>query len=78
MDKTLRLTLNIPGNDRHLDIGVILADIARKLRDVESLKSGQHEVIVFGDGSVSLDLAMVWEPKVSTVAVPQKKGRAAA
>jgi hypothetical protein len=61
MDKTARITISIPGNNRHIDASVVLGDLARKLRGVD-LAAGQHEIILFGDGSVALDLSMQWEP----------------
>ena len=78
MNKTLRMTLTIPGNNRHIAIDVILADVAKKLRDAASLSAGEHEIIIFGDGSIVLDAALAWEPKASPVAIPQQKKRKAA
>jgi hypothetical protein len=75
IDRTARITLNIPGDNRYIAIDVLLADIARKLREVGSLKAGEHEIIVFGDGSIVLDSALAWEPKASNVAPQQPKKR---
>ncbi|MBA3870999.1 MAG: hypothetical protein H0X30_17795 [Anaerolineae bacterium] len=49
MDKTMRLTISVPGDNRAIDPGAVLADLARKLSSV-SLASGQHEIIIFADG----------------------------
>ena len=75
MDKTCRILISIPGDNRAIDPGTVLGDLARKLRDI-SLQSGTHEILIFADGSVVVDAAMAWEPAKALPIVQQSKRKA--
>lgn len=73
MDKTARITISIPGDRRTIAADVVLGDLARKLRGCE-LGAGQHEILIFADGSVVLDASLAWEPaKVAPVVDNRRK-----
>lgn len=60
--KYTKLQISISGRQRYLDARVVLSDLALKLSG-KTLASGEHEIIIYPDGSVELDSVTIWTPK---------------
>lgn len=63
----LRLTVYIPGNKLYIAPDVTFSDLAAKLRNVE-LGSGQHDILIYSDGSVGVDGELIYRPKPLNIA----------
>lgn len=61
------ITLRIDGDNRHISPEVLLKQVANALRNM-SLKAGQHDIVIEGDGAIWLDGLKVFEPSRPLIA----------